>query len=222
MGKLRGWTSCISLGWFFFFCFPHLPRSLWGDLGRFFQVQVWASSILQSYFKTLINDDAAPEPKQQQDVPVLIFIDDQCLSSSGSVGVCFNKWLHFHIYFGNPRAALGVKGCKGDFPFKSDLSICAIEKSTIIIYTYIFIYTHTCRTFSALSRHIPMSYIEKPENGTGRSHGRSLSSPTQKQSCRYPCIPDRGWHLIPPLKENPKHILNISSSGEGIGIPVVS
>lgn len=40
----------------------------------------------------LINDDADPEPKQQQDVPVLILIDDQCLFNSGSVGVCFNKW----------------------------------------------------------------------------------------------------------------------------------
>lgn len=53
----------------------------------------------------LVNDDADPEPKRQQDVPVLILIDGKCLFNSGSVEVCFNKWLHFYVCLGNPRAA---------------------------------------------------------------------------------------------------------------------
>lgn len=83
--------------------------------GEVFQVQVRASSILQSYFKIFINGDADPEPKQQQDVPVLILIDDQCLFNSGSAGVCF--------LFRKSNSTLGVKGCKGDLPFKSDLPV---------------------------------------------------------------------------------------------------
>lgn len=51
----------------------------------------------------LINDDAEPEPKQQQDLSFLILIDDQCLFNLTKVsfGGFFNKWQEFYIYLRN-------------------------------------------------------------------------------------------------------------------------
>lgn len=198
---MRGWTSCIYLGWFFFLL-SSSPKFSVERSGETFQVQVWASSILQSYFKMWI---------------MLMLIQTQsskmCLNINRwsmftqlrQCWLCFNKWLHFCVCLGNPTAAWELRVVKGIslqiWP-PSAIGSSRINNKWINMY----IYTPPCRIFSALSRHIPMSYIGKPENGTGRSPERSLSCPTQNQSCRYPCVPDRCWYLIPPTKENPKDL----------------
>lgn len=49
----------------------------------------------------LINDNADPEPKQQQDVSFLMLIDNQCLFNLARVGF-FKILLDFYIYLRIP------------------------------------------------------------------------------------------------------------------------